>query len=275
MGDDSSTQQAIFSHYIIKMKERLAINKASLSINDDIEATEKLYLNQEVTRLDSYKHRGLKREDLMKRLSLFFQRKDQAVEEEEEKRLEEPTEPETTDKSYELQALNSIINFIQYLNLTRLKQLIAGYLPFKDSLERQQISLEFGDLMQELDKIIEEEKTTESQIKAIVKDKLEQYKRQVEKEDTQLKEVQRKTKLEEESGVRDKQVFLLLGAPGSGKSIALQLRFIQAVNKWQTWESITCVFQPCQQDRPCRDLDLDESATGYQSNSEGAVQPTS
>ena len=40
----------------------------------------------------------------------------------------------------------------------------------------------------------------------------------------------------------EKEVFLLLGAAGSGKSIVLQLKFIEAVNKWKSGDPLPIYF---------------------------------
>jgi len=72
IGDDSYKKNVIFTHYTRQIKERIANNKSSISINEDIESTQDLLIKLDVTSLNPYRYKDLKTEDLFEKIDKFF-----------------------------------------------------------------------------------------------------------------------------------------------------------------------------------------------------------
>jgi hypothetical protein len=72
IGDDSWREKSIFPYYISKVKDLLKRDKSSISINEDIDETTKLYIPLNVTTLNPERYKDLATEDLLKKLDHFF-----------------------------------------------------------------------------------------------------------------------------------------------------------------------------------------------------------
>ncbi len=72
IGDDSWKEKSIFTTYILKIKEALRNDKSSISINEDIEDTQKCFIPLQVTTLDPDKYKDLDTHDIFETLDQKF-----------------------------------------------------------------------------------------------------------------------------------------------------------------------------------------------------------